>query len=125
MGRVGVVTVPLTSTKIKHYKSWNTNLGMFQIPQPGGRKRTPPIFANLTKITTWDDKNSKGDFKNVKIEPAKGDFLKSLVPPTHVSFQAAKSFHEALIKGEAIIAHDTAADGGGGGGGADEGASPI
>lgn len=128
---IGVISVPNTSTKIKNYKNWNTALGMFQVPQ-GTRKVTPPMFANLTEITTWDDRNDKGQYKNVKYAPANGDFLSSLVPPKApetkpdgmsdadyakmkklaTAFQLAVAFHNSLLKGEAIIAHDTAEQGG-------------
>jgi hypothetical protein len=104
-----------TSAKIKAYKKWNTRLKMFQVAAPNGAKVMPPIFAHSVRITTEHQKNSKGSFYIAALDPAvESDMTKSLLPPDHAAFLAAKSFGKLIRDGAAAANYEASAKAGDG-----------
>lgn len=68
------IVIAFTSTKIKVYKRLMTSLL--------GIKSKPPMFAFRLAVTSFDDKNKKGQpFKNFKIDPVSGQLNTSMNLP--------------------------------------------
>lgn len=71
-----MIVVGFNSTKIKGYKQI-----MYRLRTVKGSKNIP-LFAHQLRITSVNDKNAKGAFKNFKTEPAvENDVTKSLINP--------------------------------------------
>lgn len=104
----GFATMSFTSTKIKAYKAWNTQLGMFQL-NVNGKKVTVPLFAHRVKISTVAETNKHGTFFVPVIEPAAGgtDLRASLMAKTDPRYQAAKKLREDVNAGLARAAYET------------------
>lgn len=98
-----LVVMNFSSKKIKAYKDINTRVRMFQVTTSEGKKVNPPLFAHIWRITTWKDRNEKGDFFNVTVAPANGSVAKSLLDQTTDAYQAAKSVMEMVKSGIAQV----------------------
>jgi hypothetical protein len=101
--RCDPVLLACTSTKIGAYKRWISRLRMTQIAGPDGKRRTPPLFAYLTKIRSTRIKNAKGTFWNLVLEPAGKTVPESLLAPDDPRFVAAKGVRELVVSGRAKI----------------------
>lgn len=99
--------IAFTSTKIKVYKRWNTKIKMFTLQLPDGRKQQPPLFAHLTRLKTFKDKNNQGDFANFVLEPARGELKESLIEPGSPLLEAAKEFKKLAEQSLVRLAHDS------------------
>lgn len=99
---VGPVVIPFSSTKIKAYKDLMTRLNTVQINTPRG-KRNPPLFSHRLRMTTFADKNAKGDFYNVRLDSAAGNFVEGLLPPSHPGFLAAKQLRDMVNGGSVKV----------------------
>ena len=116
-----LAVLAFTSTKIKVYKRWNTKLSMFMVKTDDGRKIKPPMFAHLTRMTSVADKNNKGKFFNVSLQPANTTVRDSLLSPNDPRFEAAVACKDMVDKGVARASFETqqsASTGGGAEGGA-------
>jgi hypothetical protein len=112
-----MITVPLTSVKISPYKRWNTKVNMFTVKTPTGQKVRPPLFAHTLRITTVKEKNLKGEYFNVDLQPAVNNSVaESLLPPGHPALEAAKELRDMVSQGVAKGAYETEAAPGGGSG---------
>ncbi len=100
----GFAVIPFSSTKIKIYRAWNTQISMFTI---GGKQ--VPIFAHRVKMTTEMEQNAKGSYFVPVLSPAEGgdDLKKSLLPKTDDRYVAAKKLHDDVMKGLAKAAYET------------------
>ena len=100
----GFAVIPFTSTKIKSYRGWNTQVSMFAI---GGKQI--PIFAHKVKITTELEQNAKGSYFVPVLSPAEGgdDLKGSLLAKTDSRYIAAKKLHDDVMKGLAKAAYET------------------
>ncbi len=100
----GFAVIPFTSTKIKSYRGWNTQVSMFAI---GGKQ--VPIFAHRVKITTELEQNAKGSYFVPVLAPAEGgdDLKNSLLAKTDSRYVAAKKLHDDVMKGLAKAAYET------------------
>lgn len=104
-----MAVISFSSTKIGVYKRANTKIRMFQLPQPDGRKVTPPLFAHRLRITSVSEKNAKGDYFNFDIQPAvNGSIKESLLPPGHPALEAARDCKIAVESNTAKAAYETA-----------------
>ena len=101
-----MAVISFSSTKIKTYKQYNTRLNMFTIKGADGRKVRPPLFAHQIRLTTVKEKNPKGEFFVVDLQPANGSVASSLLPPGHPSLEAAKELMTMVTMGEAKAADD-------------------
>lgn len=100
---VSPAVIAFTSTKIKHYKQWNTRLRGLTIPTSRGLVR-PPMFANLTRIASFKDKNNLGEFYVPRISSADPRGMKeSLLKPTDERFLLAKQVAEMVNANAANI----------------------
>jgi len=99
-GNCTPIIVDFTSTKIKAYKKWMSKLRMFLVDM-GGQKKNPPLFANLTRIKSTRQKNTKGEFYNYDIVPANGELRDSLLAPDDPRFQAAFEMRAMVADGTA------------------------
>lgn len=100
----GFAVITFTSTKIKPCRNWMTALYTI--------KGRPPIFAARSVIKTEKQQNDKGTFFNYKIEPLRGDWVKSLLNPVtekHL-LQEALTFREAITSGAAKASYEQTQD---------------
>jgi hypothetical protein len=100
------VVIPFSSTKIKGYKAWNS-----RVLSTAVNKKVVPLMANLCRLRTWKDKNAKGSFYNIAMEPAvEGDKFASLIDPEGELFSRAQEFNLMVNSGEkqAMAPPDTA-----------------
>lgn len=115
---LGPAVISFASTKIKAYKDMMTRLNSFTIPTPAGRK-SPPLFANRLKMTTFADKNEQGDFYNVRLDSAADSLKDGLIPPNDPLYKVAKDFRDMVIGGQVKVDHAKV-----GAGGDEEGGEP-
>ena len=88
----GQALLSFTGTKIKVYKNWITPINLL--------KGRPPLFAHPTRVSTFKDGNSKGDFYNFKLRPAKGSLVDSLLPPDSPLLPIAHKFAQEITGGK-------------------------
>jgi len=105
----GFGVIPFSSTKIKAYRGWNTQLAMFEPVIQGKKIKNIPLFAHRVKMTTVSETNAKGTYFVPVLQPAAGgdDLLPSLIPQKDARYQAAKKLHEDVVKGFAKAAYET------------------
>lgn len=83
---VGPALLSFGSTKIKVYKNWlNSVLSL---------KGKPPIFAHPLRVTTTKQKNTKGEFYNYKLSPAKGSIAASQLQMEGDDLELMKTAHK-------------------------------
>jgi hypothetical protein len=87
------------STHIRPYRAWQSRIQ--RVRDAAGRR--PPLFAHLTRFTSFKDKNDQGEFYVPVIEPARGDVLSSLLSPTDAAYQAAREY-KTLVESGAVKA---------------------
>lgn len=95
-----------TSTKMKVWRAWNTQMKQLLIPA-GDRKICPPMFAHSVILKTKPEKNNKGSFFNLSIVPSAGDVRASLLAPNDERYMAARALAELVRSGKAQVAEDT------------------
>lgn len=102
-----MIVVAFNSTKIKKYKQI-----MYRLRTVKGGARFP-LFAHTLRITSVNDKNAKGAFKNFEVQPAiENDVVKSLQPPTvdgvvNPLLTAGQQLKEQIATGVLRAAHDS------------------
>jgi hypothetical protein len=114
---VGYCVVPFTSSKIKPYRSYWTQIDAAKVCKGA------PIFANVMRITSRfvSDHPSGKKFHNYVVKPADGSVLESMLAPDDPAYVAARDLREAIQQGRAKADQNTAErEGGGGGEGSDE-----
>lgn len=91
----GFAVVSFTSTKLKPYRDWKTQMYLLT-----GK---PPLYANRAVLKTVKQKNEKGTYYNYAIKPLKGDWRVSLINPAVEAelLVAAKNFRESVVSGAA------------------------
>lgn len=95
--------IPFASSKIRPYRSWNSRLLTFN-QQHGGKI---PLYGNLTKMTSFEDKKPKGEFYVPILASADPRGLReSLVGPDHSAFQMAKACAQLVNSGDANINYE-------------------
>lgn len=92
---LGFIVVPFTSSKISRYKAFRTAIDTLK----GARKMA--LYSFVARLTSFDDKNKKGRFKNFTLAPVTGDAASSRIGPDNPLFQAAVSLKEAIESGRA------------------------
>lgn len=102
---VGQLMVTFTSTKIKVYKAIMQVLRSFLIPTAEGKKKNPPLFANLLHITSVDQKHAGGDSVNFEINPVNGNVAKSLIAPADELMASGFGLSQVVKSGDAKIDH--------------------
>ena len=114
---VGMAIIPFTSTKIKVYRGWNTKLNGFA-HRKHGIPNKPPLYANRVRVTTFKDKNAKGEFYNYVLSPSvpagvdaqgieRPDVYMSLIGPKDPRYIMAKECKELIESGVAKAAYET------------------
>lgn len=95
--------IPFWSTKIKPYRGWVSRLRSFN--QQHGNKI--PLYANLTRLTSIEVKNAKGDFFIPVLSPADPrGLVQSLLSADSSVFQMAKTCAEMIMSGDAEVNYD-------------------
>lgn len=89
----GFALISCTSTKITPLRKFKTALYML--------KGKPPIFANRARLVAFRDKNTKGTFANIKFDPLRGDWAKSLINPAaeRALLDEAVHFRDMILSG--------------------------
>jgi hypothetical protein len=98
----GMALMAFTSTKIKAYRHIMGRLNSFQIRLEDGRRINPPLFAHSLRISTRQQKNTKGSFYVPVIEPAvNNDVRASLLSPEDPRFLMAAELEKLVDTGRA------------------------
>lgn len=97
--------IACSSTKITPYKRWQTRLQQLRIRKADGTLQRPPLYAHLTRISSYMDSNDKKqDYYVPKFSSADPRGLKeSLLSPDDDRFLAAKSLYEMIRSGMAKV----------------------
>lgn len=96
---VGAVVLPLTSTKIGPYQTFNTKLREYT-----GMPSRFPLFAFRLQLTTEIEKRAAGTSYNIRLTPVGGTFPASLLDPrTSKAYEAAKALATMVDEGRAQI----------------------
>lgn len=116
----GFGVIPFQSTKIKAYKSWNSQIANFcptlPMKQSDGttiqKKFAPgqiPLFAHRVKMTTAIETNVKGTYFVPVLSPAEGgdDLKTSIIGKSDPRYVAAKKLHDDVLAGLAKAAYET------------------
>jgi hypothetical protein len=108
---LGFAMIPFTSTKIKIYRAWNSQVGGFS-PTINGKKIPPgviPLFAHRVKMTSVTETGNSFTYMVPMLSPAEGgdDLKNSLLPKTDVRYIAAKKLHDDVLGGLAKAAYDS------------------
>ncbi len=107
------IILAMTKSKIKVYRKWNTKIRQHMIDVGGGRRQNPPMFANLVRIKSFEDRNANGDlFQNFVFAAAGGSLVESLLDPADARFLAAKKIGELFSAGSAQVDYATQTEGG-------------
>jgi hypothetical protein len=112
-----VLVIPFTGSKIKRYKAMMQTLNMV--------KGSPPLFAHRLLITTEVEKNSLGTFYNLKIAPALGTTIESMIPrfidkertTQNPLVQYGMDLNKQILAGQRTMSDESAAHDAPGGGG--------
>lgn len=86
----------LSSTQIKKSKRWMSLIQGVESRTPAGKVFTPPSFANIYKLSTLKEENSKGSWWGVKIE------LDGPVAEQEL-YQKARDFSKQVMAGEVQV----------------------
>jgi len=107
---VGYCVIPFTSSKIKPYRSYWTQIDAAKVTKGA------PIFANLMRVSSRfvPDHPSGKKFHNYVVKPAGDSVIESLIAPDSDAYAAAKSLREAIQQGRAKADVKTAEREGGG-----------
>lgn len=108
---LGFAMIPFASTKIKHYRAWNSQIANFA-PTINGKKLAPgqiPIFAHRVKMTSESETKATNTYFVPVLSPAEGgeDLKNSLLPKSDPRYVAAKQLHDDVLKGLAKAAYET------------------
>ena len=90
-GTVEQAILSLSSTQVKASKMFMTSLRQRKVDR-GGQKATPPMYANVARVTTVGEANDKGTWSGVRFE------LEGLIKDADL-FMEAKSFHHGVSSG--------------------------
>ena len=106
----GYCVIPFSSTKIKVYRDWMTDLYT--------QRGAPPIFANRSSVSTVKNQNDAGQpYYNLRIQPLTGNTRTSLINPGEEIGMAmltdAKEFKKMIENGLARPAYESAQTEGG------------
>lgn len=97
--------IPLTSTGLKHSRRWMTLLTNERIKRPDGSEVIPPLWFRSWNVTTVEEKNNDGSWKNWKFDPS--DPILAL-DPSKTILREAKEFYEqardGLVQGDVAAA---------------------
>lgn len=100
----GMAVMPYSSTSIKAYKNWITQVRAHTV-QVEGRKLMLPLWAHMFRITTV--KHPKSTDKQMwwipVLTPYKGSIAESVIGPKTAAYQAAKSAGVAMDSGLAKV----------------------
>ena len=89
--------ISLSSTQIKKSKRWMSLIQSCEFKTKEGKKFTPPSFANIYKIGSQKEENSKGSWHGITVELSEKVSEKEL-------YEAAKEFSLKVSKGEVKMA---------------------
>jgi hypothetical protein len=107
----GFAMIPFTSTKIKVYRDWNSQIGNFA-PTINGKKvpmNKIPLFAHRVKMTGESETKNNFTYMIPVLSPSMGgdDLVKSLLLNNDPRYLAARQLHDDVMKGLAKAAYET------------------
>jgi len=103
--------IPFTSTAMGAYTGYVTRHSNALWPQRDGTRKSAPIFAYRWRLTTFGDKNGKGEFSNWRIDlvPPGGSFIDALYAKNDPYLHHAARAFFTLCKTGIVKPDDTAA----------------
>jgi len=108
MGFFEQAILPMTSTKLKTSRKWNSLVMMKKLVTEDGEKFTPPSYASVFRMSSVSQTNDEGTFYNIKIEDT-GELTPALEPDGAEIYEACKRFRE-MVKTGAATANFSKAD---------------
>lgn len=90
--------IPLVSTGLKHSRSWLTRLTSERVRRPDGSEFQPPMWFRSWNVTTVEEKNNDGSWKNWKFSPGE-EILK--LDPSKALLRSAMDFNKQVSDGMA------------------------
>lgn len=106
-GATEQMIITFASTKIKTYKRWMTKARTVQVALSDGRRINPPLFAHRYRITSIQEKNSKGSFYNFNIEFEGGSAEVARLATNDPLFQMGVAFFDLLKNGNIKAAYES------------------
>ncbi len=86
------ISIPFASTKIKHFKGW---MSMARDQFYPGSNTAIKLWGLLYRITTYNDKNKKGAFKNIQIMYEGQNKTTAIVNPQSELYREGYEFSKA------------------------------
>jgi len=86
------LSIPFASTKIKHFKGW---MSMAKDQFYPGSNTAIKLWGLLYRITTYDDKNKKGVFKNIQIMYEGQNVTTAIIPTMGELYREGYEFSKA------------------------------
>lgn len=100
--------LPVTSTKIKGFRSWLTAVNGYKHKTADGKIQVPPIFAHRLRLTSVFTSAGDNDYHVTKFAPAAGSVVESLMSPDHVNLLEAFELRKLVQEGVAKVDYTTA-----------------
>lgn len=98
-----MAVMALAGTKIKPYKTWMSRIRQFVVPV-GDRLVKPPMFSNLTRVTSVMRKGDEGPYYVPKFSSADPRGLKeSIITREDSRYQMAKACAMLVDSGDAVV----------------------
>jgi hypothetical protein len=103
-----------SSTQIKHYKKWMTQLRSIQLRSERGERITPPMFAHLFRLRSRSQSNNKGSWHGWDIrfseheENGETAAERSRLEPEDELYIAAKEIRSLVVSDRVQVAYETA-----------------
>jgi len=94
------MVLALASTGIKTSKLFNSRIDSVRFTGANGNQYVPPSFANIYRVKTSLQKNTKGSWYSMDIN------LVQAIDQQNLYLQA-KAFHDNVMKGSIEVAHST------------------
>lgn len=99
--------ISFSSTQIKHYKKWMTQLRGIMLRDDEGRRFTPPMFAHVFRLTTRGEQNKKGKWHGWHIRFDGENADEARLEPDSELYRTAKQFREAVTGGMVRAAYES------------------
>ena len=109
----GFACLPFSASKVKVFKKWHNAMLMYKHALPDGKRVQPPMFSHLTKLTTVQETNAKGEkYYNFVLSPANGERSASIISPVNDQRAlAARELIELVGSGAAKVDQNAEAGG--------------
>lgn len=103
-GSFGPACVSFSSTGIKAFRNWRTQIALIQLPTPNGGRINPPAFAHRFRITSQKEKNSEGEWWAMVVKFDGADAAAARLGKTNPLYMAARDLARSVNDGTVTLA---------------------